>query len=56
MEGRASPAADALGEAFTHGGDSYALGHQLVAQLAAVAVAVAWSAGGSALCFAAVKW
>ena len=38
-----------------HGGEAYALGHQLVAQLAAVAIAVAWSAAGSALCFAAVK-
>jgi Amt family ammonium transporter len=38
-----------------HGGADYALGHQLVRQVAAVAVAVAWSAAGSALCFAAVK-
>ena len=38
-----------------HGGDSYAFGHQLLAQLAAVGVAIAWSAAGSALCFAAVK-
>src|SRR6476620_9892437 len=38
-----------------HGGDAYALGHQLIAQLAAVAVAIAWSATGSALCFAVVK-
>jgi Amt family ammonium transporter len=38
-----------------HGGASYALGHQLAVQLAAVAVAIAWSAAGSALCFAAVK-
>ena len=38
-----------------HGGANYALGHQLAVQLAAVAVAIAWSAAGSALCFAAVK-
>jgi Amt family ammonium transporter len=38
-----------------HGGADYALGHQLVAQLAAVAVAIAWSAAGSALCFGIVK-
>ncbi|MES2135713.1 MAG: ammonium transporter [Pseudomonadota bacterium] len=38
-----------------HGGDGYALGHQLLAQLAAVAVAIIWSAAGSAICFAAVK-
>jgi Amt family ammonium transporter len=38
-----------------HGGEGYALGHQLIAQLAAVAVAIAWSATGSALCFTAVK-
>jgi Amt family ammonium transporter len=38
-----------------HGGAGYALGHQLAVQLAAVAVAIAWSAAGSALCFAAVK-
>jgi Amt family ammonium transporter len=38
-----------------HGGPDYALGRQLVAQLAAVGVAIAWSAAGSALCFAAVK-
>ncbi|MEP6983115.1 MAG: ammonium transporter [Sphingomicrobium sp.] len=38
-----------------HGGAAYALGHQLVAQLAAVAVAIAWSAAGSALCFGIVK-
>jgi Amt family ammonium transporter len=38
-----------------HGGANYALGHQLGVQLAAVAVAIAWSAAGSALCFAAVK-
>lgn len=38
-----------------HGGDGYALSHQLGAQLAAVAVAIGWSAAGSALCFGAVK-
>jgi Amt family ammonium transporter len=38
-----------------HGGDGYALGHQVLAQSAAVAVAIAWSAVGSALCFGAVK-
>ena len=38
-----------------HGGTGYALGQQLVAQIAAVAVAIAWSAAGSALCFGAVK-
>ncbi|HEX6660702.1 MAG TPA: ammonium transporter [Sphingomicrobium sp.] len=38
-----------------HGGDAYALGHQLIAQLVAVTVAIAWSAAGSALCFVAVK-
>jgi Amt family ammonium transporter len=37
------------------GGAGYALGHQLVAQLAAVGVAIAWSGAGSALCFAIVK-
>jgi ammonium transporter, Amt family len=38
-----------------HGGPDYALGRQFVAQFAAVAVAIAWSAAGSALCFAVVK-
>jgi Amt family ammonium transporter len=38
-----------------HGGADYALGHQLVRQIAAVAMAIAWSAAGSALCFAVVK-
>ena len=38
-----------------HGGGNYALGQQLVAQIAAVAVAIVWSAAGSALCLAAVK-
>jgi Amt family ammonium transporter len=38
-----------------HGGDDYAFAAQLGAQLAAVAVAIAWSAAGSALCFGAVR-
>jgi Amt family ammonium transporter len=38
-----------------HGGAGYALGHQLVAQVAAVAVAIALSALGSAICFGIVK-
>jgi Amt family ammonium transporter len=38
-----------------HGGADYALGHQLVPQVAAVALAIAWSAAGSALCFGAVR-
>jgi Amt family ammonium transporter len=38
-----------------HGGPGYAVGHQLLVQAAAVAIAIAWSAAGSALCFAAVK-
>jgi Amt family ammonium transporter len=38
-----------------HGGSGYELGSQLVRQIAAVAVAIAWSAGGSALCFAVVR-
>jgi ammonium transporter, Amt family len=38
-----------------HGGEAYALGHQLVAQVAAVAVAIGWSAAGSAICFGIVK-
>jgi Amt family ammonium transporter len=38
-----------------HGGDDYALGMQLVRQAAAVAIAIAWSAAGSALCFAVVR-
>lgn len=38
-----------------HGGGGYALGHQLVAQVAAVGVAIAWSAAGSALCFGIVR-
>src|SRR5436305_5382280 len=38
-----------------HGGADYAFGHQLIVQVAAVAVAIAWSAAGSALCFGAVR-
>jgi Amt family ammonium transporter len=38
-----------------HGGAGYGLAWQLVRQLAAVGVAVAWSAAGSAICFALVK-
>src|SRR5207237_4607839 len=38
-----------------HGGADYAFGHQLVAQIAAVTVAIAWSAAGSAVCFTIVK-
>lgn len=38
-----------------HAGDGYALGVQLVRQVAAVGVAVAWSAAGSALCFTLVR-
>jgi Amt family ammonium transporter len=38
-----------------HGGADYALGRQLVAQVAAVGVAICWSAAGSALCFALVR-
>jgi Amt family ammonium transporter len=38
-----------------HGGADYALGPQLAKQLAAIAVAMIWSAAGSALCFKAVK-
>jgi Amt family ammonium transporter len=38
-----------------HAGADYAFGHQLIVQLAAVAAAIAWSAAGTALCFAAVK-
>lgn len=38
-----------------HSGDEYALGVQLVRQVAAVGVAVAWSAAGSALCFTLVR-
>jgi len=38
-----------------HGGADYALGWQLIRQVAAVGVAIAWSAAGSAICFAVVK-
>ena len=38
-----------------HGGGDYSLGWQLLRQAAAVGVAIAWSAAGSALCFAAVR-
>jgi Amt family ammonium transporter len=38
-----------------HGAGDYDFGWQLLRQLAAVGVAIAWSAAGSALCFAAVR-
>jgi len=38
-----------------HGAAEYSVGWQLVRQLAAVVVAIGWSAAGSALCFALVK-
>src|SRR5215210_7827911 len=38
-----------------HGGAIYSFWHQLVWQAAAVAVAIAWSAAGSAACFAVVR-
>ena len=38
-----------------HGGADYRLWHQLVCQVAAVAVAIAWSAAGSAACFAVAR-
>jgi Amt family ammonium transporter len=38
-----------------HGGVDYAIGHQIAVQAAAVAVAIAWSAAGSVLCFGIVK-
>jgi Amt family ammonium transporter len=38
-----------------HGADDYSVGWQLLRQLAAVATAIAWSAAGSALCFAVVR-
>jgi Amt family ammonium transporter len=38
-----------------HGGPDYNLGWQLLRQLAAVGVAIGWSAAGSALCFGAVR-
>jgi ammonium transporter, Amt family len=50
--GTALVAVPALGG---HGGADYAFGHQLIVQVAAVGVAIAWSAAGSAICFGAVK-
>lgn len=50
--GTAAVALPALGG---HGGPDYALGWQLLRQLGAVGTAIAWSAAGSALCFAAVR-
>jgi Amt family ammonium transporter len=50
--GTALVAVPALGG---HGGDQYALGRQLMVQMAAVGVAIAWSAVGSAVCFAVVR-
>jgi len=50
--GTAAVAHSALGG---HASKDYALGHQLVAQLAAVGLAIIWSAAGSALCFGAVQ-
>jgi Amt family ammonium transporter len=38
-----------------HAGPDYRLGHQLLAQAAAVTVAILWSAVGSAICFAVVR-
>ena len=38
-----------------HAGTDYSLGLQLVRQIGAVAVAIGWSAAGSALCFGLVK-
>jgi len=38
-----------------HGGADYSLGWQLVRQVAAVGVAIAWSAAGSAICFGVVR-
>lgn len=38
-----------------HGGSDYSFVHQLLRQVAAVAVAIAWSAAGSALCFGMVR-
>jgi Amt family ammonium transporter len=51
--GTAIVAVPALGG---HGGADYALGWQLVRQLSAVGVAIAWSAVGSAICFTVVKF
>ena len=39
-----------------HGGADYSLAWQLVRQAAAVGVAIAWSACGSAICFALVRF
>ncbi|HYI41998.1 MAG TPA: ammonium transporter [Sphingomicrobium sp.] len=39
-----------------YGGPEYGFWYQLVWQLAAVAVAILWSAAGSAVCFALVRW
>lgn len=50
--GTALVSAPALGG---FGAEDYAIGHQLGVQLAAVTVAILWSAAGSALCFAIVK-
>ena len=38
-----------------HGGADYAFEHQVLVQIAAVGVAITWSAAGSALCFALVR-
>lgn len=38
-----------------HGGATYALGHQLLAQAVAVTLAIAWSLTGSVLCYSVVK-
>jgi Amt family ammonium transporter len=38
-----------------HGGADYSMGWQLLRQVAAVAVAIGWSAAGSAICFTIVK-
>lgn len=50
--GTAVAALPALGG---HAAESYVLGHQIGVQLAAVAIAVAWSAVGSAACFAVTR-
>ena len=50
--GTAVVAVPALGG---HGGASYGVADQLLPQVAAVAVAIAWSAAGSALCYTVVK-
>ncbi|HEX6411045.1 MAG TPA: ammonium transporter [Sphingomicrobium sp.] len=50
--GTAFVAVPALGG---HGAEDYSLGWQLLRQLAAVGTAIAWSAAGSALCFAIVR-